>query len=658
MEDKFSSPSSSSHGGSSSTPDRKMSGGDIDSPSLVVSGQPPQHVFSEQFFPLELGLELPQGPQQATVADFKVRLRLKAARKGSSAENAELRVQETDPIILGPHRRSRTVHCQIHQRQPIPRDKGATYAITVETESRQGIVPTITRAINMINYKIKIGVGVDWSDVWYKDEGGRDKCMEVAAQIRDSDNILQKFQVPLQLILCYAKDNDRVVVRNQEILRTVGTHDRIHIDKSTGTARIRFRVEDVSKNHQGQGFSLEVAPERSKGFRDIGPGYTPAVAVRSKRNKRSRASQGRAAGERHRPSPGMARSMASETFEGANIEQLRRAMKGVIGWTEEVVSGLYPLQWHVVGYSQHPDGSPDYSRPYHSMPNPNVCISRILSMYSDRARNDLRVLLTSIEHAVQVRGPRYGQHASPDEIFRMTGQGVPQPPPPIPPHMLASGMGVPSPQSLMPGQGPPPYAGGEPPPPGMGPPPFNPNLPPSDYYAEHEQGFARIPPREESSMEIPSSTEAAHPGDKRRADYKVSDQSSRESEVEYVLAKQYKSMRSGGRLGFPAYSASKEILGFYRENDTKVGVGQFVPIENHADDFGPPEIRQATEILEKAIENKNEAVHALKDWGTISNLMDHALVYDWSKNIGSDAPHSSDSSPDMDSKPTSTRASF
>jgi hypothetical protein len=113
-----------------------------------------------------------------------------------------------------------------------------------------------------------------------------------------------------------------------------------------------------------------------------------------------------------------------------------------------------------------------------------------------------------------------------------------------------------------------------------------------------------------------------------------SEQHGRESDVEYVLAKQHKSLRTGEILGFPAYSASREIVGFYRESGNKVGVGEFVPISRHARDFGPMEIMQASEILSDAIAKKSKAVHALKDWGTISNLLDHALVYDWTKDIG------------------------
>jgi hypothetical protein len=113
---------------------------------------------------------------------------------------------------------------------------------------------------------------------------------------------------------------------------------------------------------------------------------------------------------------------------------------------------------------------------------------------------------------------------------------------------------------------------------------------------------------------------------------KVVSEIDRESEVEYVLAKQYKSVRTGERLGFPAYSIEHEILGFYRESTTKVGVGQFVPVT--AQDFGPHEIQQAKKILQGAIAEKSDAVHALKEWGSISSLIDHCLVYDFSKDIG------------------------
>ena len=113
----------------------------------------------------------------------------------------------------------------------------------------------------------------------------------------------------------------------------------------------------------------------------------------------------------------------------------------------------------------------------------------------------------------------------------------------------------------------------------------------------------------------------------------------RESEVAFVLAKQFKSARTGEGLGFPAYSRhGKELLGFYRE--VGVGVAQFVPLSHHGPDhFGPAEIADAVRALQEGIRNKSEAVHALKDWGSMASLMDHVLVYDWSKGIGGSGGH-------------------
>lgn len=112
------------------------------------------------------------------------------------------------------------------------------------------------------------------------------------------------------------------------------------------------------------------------------------------------------------------------------------------------------------------------------------------------------------------------------------------------------------------------------------------------------------------------------------------------------MAKQYKALRTGERLGFPAYSGNKEILGFYREphqQQQQQGAGgstrQFSPISRHRQDFGPLEILQATEILEEAIKKKSESVHYLKDWGSIENMLNQALIYDWRQDLGgNDAP--------------------
>jgi hypothetical protein len=323
----------------------------------------------------------------------------------------------------------------------------------------------------------------------------------------------------------------------------------------------------------------------------------------------------------------------------------------------------------VMGYPQHPDGTPDYSRPYHNMPNPNGLISRILSQYSDQVRGNLRVLVNAVEQGSgsSSRSDDYGMSMAlptePTDPYSIMGApaGIVHPaarasmyPPFGPPDITRQSLGLAgsalSIESSRPGMHPsvtseafrsrpessmayhartqlPSMPGMQ-----MGAPvahyTFHGGPPTGSTSAGAQsqvlEGYARMPSVSQQIRETPDVSP--------QQSQEQSEDDSRESEVEFILAKQYKALRTGEHLGFPAYSANKEILGFYR--DGRVGVGQFIPIARHREEFGPLEILQATEILEDAMAKKSRAVHALKDWGTIANLLDNVLVYDWSKDIG------------------------
>ena len=674
MADKLSSPStasSTSYG--AQTP--RSRGANADEPFLILKRQPPAYVYSNESFDVEIGLELPKtASPESRVADGNLELQatLLHSKTNRPSDSEATLITEPSRILLpcsgGSPGKQLKLRCMIRA-EPIQRDKGAAFEIQflprIDVEQPiKSVISVSTNTIHVVNYKIKLSMEEEWEYVWYKDEGGRDKCMEVYAGIYDKhDQLRLGEQVPLHLTLCYKTEGDAVPVTNQEILRSLGS-SKIVLDKATGKARIRFRVEDVSKNHQGQDFKLQVGTDpKAKGLRDIAPGYSPAVSVRSKRNKRTRnSSTGSRTGSAERrssPIPARARGLYDDPavhhpesiFESSEIHRLRDAMKGVIQWTDEVVNGLYPLQWQVLGYAQHPDGSPDYSRPYHNMQNPNACISHILSMYSDSVRENLRVLLNAIE---QVDSPR------PESPYAPTVAAMPREPEEYYGAMRGSmpvhgHSGIPL-QSMGRRPGLHPSIASE---------AFRDKPDASIHYQHHPTSTPRHQPMpylrqrvglhsmidESDSMHLhghvlppPRPIQPRTRMDEKppaistqRAPPRVyEEEESRESEVEFVLAKQYKALRSGERLGFPAYNANKEILGFYRESSTKVGVGQFIPISRHRNDFGPLEIMQATEILEDALEKKSDAVHALKDWGSISNLLDHALVYDWSKDIGND----------------------
>lgn len=112
--------------------------------------------------------------------------------------------------------------------------------------------------------------------------------MQVLASLCNRDNnLVLNRKVPLKMTLLYDNEYNQEVMK-QSNLKVFGPPKQ-HIDPTSGQVTIRFRIEDVSKNHQGQSFKVIVAAENNK-LGDIAPAYTPVVAIRSKRNKRGRSS--------------------------------------------------------------------------------------------------------------------------------------------------------------------------------------------------------------------------------------------------------------------------------------------------------------------------------------------------------------------------------
>jgi len=664
--------------------------------SLCIRKQPPSHVFAEEPFDIEFSIEAARGSSDSPPTNVTIYPEVVEAEpiEGSSSSITILE----EPRISSSRRSGRV-------RVRVSSDRETV--VKVRLSSKEQLVNSVyTREIRLVRYKIRVLASDSWSSVWYKDEGGRDKSMEVNVGLFDASGTRVNEKLPLKLVLCYYGETDEhFEVSKQDIFRTLGKLESYKLDG--GKARIRFRIEDVSKNHQGQNFCLKVGTDTSY----VAPGYSPAVSVRSKRNKRQRtgstASRSNADyTQRNTPtaynsssapqrqglyseSQSMSQHPPNPTRgvpDGPEQDLLREAVNGVSQWVEEVVNGLYPLQWQVLGYAQYADGSPDYNRPYHNMPNPNPLISRVLNIYSDSTRAQLRLLQDYI-----TRGSTQSTSATSQSSTESGGPSAmsssmnPQPPfsgyDPFG-QVMRTGPGGPVPMHPPHPQMPPqhhsqmgqllhtsrtyPYSG-----PDGRPLVDHQAQGPADasdaaYQSYQAQGFpsrptgqpqastASFPPRyDDSSDPLPvqmpardvSSTKAATtdsdteiaaaPGVASAGPSSTNVETnspSQPDDVEYVLAKQYKSLRTGERLGFPAYSARKELLGFFRESSSKVGHA-FFPISNNEKDLDEIKL-QAGAALRDAIDSKSEAVHALRDWGSISNLVDHALVYDWSKDIG------------------------
>jgi len=121
-------------------------------------------------------------------------------------------------------------------------------------------------------------------EVWFKDEGGREKCMTVRLMLNAAPGArVEDRVIPLQVRLLYENGNE---VANQHILRLFPD---MRPNMTNGHVVIAFRIDDVSKNHQGQSFVIEIGPEKQEQslmFQDISPVLTTVIAIRSKRNKR------------------------------------------------------------------------------------------------------------------------------------------------------------------------------------------------------------------------------------------------------------------------------------------------------------------------------------------------------------------------------------
>lgn len=556
---------------------------------LVVRRQPPGFVFDGELFEVEVGLEIPPNSKYSPPPDTGVVVSVdkSSAHKVQVVSREDCRISHT--------RRTGKLRVRLEKVDSRQSIEGSVVSITVAMRGQSQVENCYTHSITVVDAKLRVTTTAAWEDVWFKDEGGREKSIEVSVAAYDHDDQVVNETIPLRLGLYYASERP-TVVSNQDVMRVLGPKT-LRIDKASNPARVRYRIEDVSKNHQGQSFVVKVEASATGKYTCIAPAFTPAVSVRSKRSKRQRLSESGT-----KPTPATERSRTSPTVDTSAVvnvtgdtDQIRDAMKGVMSWIEDVVSGLYPLQWQLLGYSQNPDGSPDYNRPLHNMQNPNVFITRVLGSYNETTRDQLRILESSLEHAPASTATNLAS--------RFADQN------PYSPH-VAFATNVSTQPVEQQGEF---YTG---------------------YPTQHPLYHGSPMPQEAVTSQGARAVVSRHQrGHSESVVDTMGQGSAIESGIEYVLAKQFKSLRTGEHLGFPAYSIDREILGFFRETRGKVGPGRFVPIQEHGNDFGPFESLQAKHILEDAIAEKSNAVHARRDWGSLTSLLDHCVVYDFSKDV-------------------------
>lgn len=594
----------------------------------IVKSKKPIHVFPDEWFDLELSLDVPASfRRESRVVELESELcQIIQGRVNFISQNDSIQLKVEPSLIsfpvgdggsVKPH--SMTIRCNL--KSPVDKTPTLYYIRFKErydpsTDSNtESLSPVVSDSIRIVSSKLEVKP-CEWEDVFFKDEGGRDKCISVTVGLYDQNkNKIQQCGVPLHAELMY---QDYTPVDRAGIFRRIGlaAGEQSTLDED-GEATLQFRVEDVSKNHTGQRFIVRISADEND-FRSIAPAYTASVAVRSKRSKR-----------KHVPppisTPPPVQPQVQPIYaQNHSAHRVRQAMKGVVAWTDQVVNGLGPIKWNVLGYNPNYDGSIDWTKPYFSMVNPNNAIQQINTTYANETREQLRLLLSFIEESTNnmyrqnprdnihstsatrypplaqpsimaefqetynsnIAGPRSYHHTpSHQELSQPTiGQNYMQPMSHVQPTNLNS-----APLIL----NDPPIASGTDP--------------------RHDDGLDQA-----QELQVERELEIEH---RHRH---------RQGEVFYILARQYHSLRTREIFGCPAYCANKELLGFYRESSQKGGAGRFVSIAKHRADFGDSEMKKAKMILEDAIKCRSSTLLSMKEWGgELSNMVDHALSNDW-----------------------------
>ncbi|CAM9113936.1 unnamed protein product, partial [Ascophyllum nodosum] len=382
---------------------------------LKIQPSPPQYPYADTFFDLEVYIV---DQHESLQRGEELPLNISLAHYVTNAPASGVLIVDPKCCSI-----SKSGNCAV--RIKIADDKASMerrrFRMKVEAVGRPDIEPAITDKLTVIRNRLEIRENPEnpVPDQWYKDEGGRENCVELQVHLLGSSGEeVKSRRVPLRLVLMYENMHR---VHNQEILK-LSPDSKLVIDDQ-GKATLRVRIEEVSKNHQKQAFRIKVEPDvqEQPTSMDISSVVSKPITVLSKRinkPKKPKPVPHSASGRRPAADPVYVRgfdpadqqnverrvnfnelinpSISGPAVDTSNVT-LYEALKSVIEWTGQVVNGLQAIQWQLLGYESKSDGQPDHDRPLYSMNNPNPVVNSIVRRYATDTMANLHVLLKRIE---------------------------------------------------------------------------------------------------------------------------------------------------------------------------------------------------------------------------------------------------------------------
>uniref|UniRef100_A0A7S2UJ79 Uncharacterized protein n=1 Tax=Attheya septentrionalis TaxID=420275 RepID=A0A7S2UJ79_9STRA len=268
-----------------------------DNAFCIITNQPPSHLFSDEWFELHFRvLQVVVTNTPDSMDNFEMSL-YSCDESGNPNElvhkpTASLKVEnltstaDRSGLFTMGTWRDYKIRCKINKAK---RENDHPYRIQLAV--RNTLFSIMFNSISIVRYKLLIDLTL-WDSVFYKDEGGRDKCVRVKVSLLDKAGTTTtcKEQVNLGLTLLYDNANGIQFqhVLRQDILCVIGPPKNLRIDPGSVSTTVCFRIDDVSKNHVGQSFRILIS---SLDVNGVAPVMTPPVTVKSKRSKRRRLSE-------------------------------------------------------------------------------------------------------------------------------------------------------------------------------------------------------------------------------------------------------------------------------------------------------------------------------------------------------------------------------
>ena len=538
--------------------------------SLAFATPPPDHPFVGEYFPVHLSL-IDADHEIHGGIEVPLSLELYYEEKDKQAPKAVFEMEGGQKAKIG---KNGMCAVKLHITKSSMELDNRRFVVKASGKLKNGAkVEVWSEPLRVMRYKLVIEEGgildhdevetrkmKDAAAVWYKDEGGREKCILLKISLEDGKGVKIKDRpVRLKCLLRYADSN--VPVTNQNVLRvwTDSQDGKATLKLNRGSLAIKARVEDVSKNHQGQSFKIEVGPDIDGSLTDcdVSMAVTRVVNVRSKRNKRRRAPTSNSPPRSRSPPP----VTTTNSFAHA---------PGVAGWIEAVMEGLDEMKW-----------DPGMQE----LANPNALIAKLERRFeSDVAPHLDAGSASKKKRKVTINAPR----------------SVPIHPPPMLRARTSAAMALDALDAAERGA----LAA----------------FPGADEIGLSAGLQSPMVARGVSSLYTggPTGDGSGHDDSGVLPPFTATPESlAEEPRVRVILAKRFRPARGTTSLGYPAYDGAKNLVGLYRDDG---GAPIFTPASNPASLLEAADYPAARVAYDREIKGRSACVHDLDTFSSLDAL--------------------------------------